>query len=78
MAENSSSVSEWKNWHIALAIGAPTVLGLAGIWYIKNRRTQSKDNGGNAKASGEQAAKGENDAKSKDEKQEEEKEMVNS
>ena len=34
MAEDVKSVSEgWPKWQIALAIGAPTVLGLAGIWY---------------------------------------------
>ena len=39
MAEKPSSVLEgWSKWQIAVAVGAPIALGLAGLWYIKRRR----------------------------------------
>jgi hypothetical protein len=45
MTSNTSSVTDsgWKSWQIALAIGAPTVLGLAGIWYLKNKSSGVND-----------------------------------
>ena len=39
MAEVGQNVSDsWPKWQIALGIGVPTVLGLAGVWYILRRR----------------------------------------
>ena len=31
--EGSSLLEGWENWQIALAVGAPVCLGLAGLWY---------------------------------------------
>ena len=31
----------WKNWQIALAVGAPVCLGLAGLWYYNRSKTES-------------------------------------
>ena len=38
MEESSKEVSSWKPWQIALAVGTPVALGIAGVWYIKSRR----------------------------------------
>ena len=32
----------WKNWQIALAVGAPIALGVAGIWYFKKSKPKSQ------------------------------------
>lgn len=40
MAEKYSSVVEgWTKWQVALAVGAPIALGLAGLWYYKRKRS---------------------------------------
>lgn len=31
----------WSKWQIALCVGAPIALGVAGIWYLKHRRAKS-------------------------------------
>ena len=31
----------WNKWQIALAVGAPVALGLAGIWFYKRSKKQS-------------------------------------
>ena len=31
----------WKNWQIALAVGAPVCLGLAGLWYYNRSKKES-------------------------------------
>ncbi|XP_045210423.2 mitochondrial import receptor subunit TOM70-like [Mercenaria mercenaria] len=42
---NESSIFEgWEKWQIALAVGAPVCLGLAGLWYY-NRVKNSKPSG---------------------------------
>ncbi|XP_070203159.1 mitochondrial import receptor subunit TOM70-like isoform X2 [Littorina saxatilis] len=37
----------WSKWQIALCVGAPIALGVAGIWYLKRRqgKSQTEDNG---------------------------------
>ena len=39
MAEKSgNSVTEnWPKWQIALAVGAPVAIGLAGLWYYRQK-----------------------------------------
>ena len=38
MAEKVSNVLEgWSKWQVAVAVGAPIALGLAGLWYYKRR-----------------------------------------
>lgn len=38
---DSSIFEGWNKWQIALAVGAPVCLGLAGLWYYK--RTKQSD-----------------------------------
>lgn len=36
---SESSIFEgWEKWQIALAVGAPVCLGLAGLWYYHRQR----------------------------------------
>jgi len=44
MAAEGSQVTEgWPKWQIALAVGTPVVLGVAGIWLLKrNKSSKSK------------------------------------
>ena len=39
MAAVGQNVSDsWPKWQVALGIGVPTVLGLAGVWYFMRRK----------------------------------------
>lgn len=38
-SRSESSIFEgWEKWQIALAVGAPVCLGLAGLWYYNRQR----------------------------------------
>ena len=42
MASNSSVGDEgWPKWKVALAVGAPVALGVAGVWLYKRRISSS-------------------------------------
>ena len=42
MAYDRSYVDEsWPKWKVALAVGAPVALGVAGVWLYKRRRSSS-------------------------------------
>lgn len=41
--ETSSWFEGWERWQIALAVGAPVCLGLAGLWfYNRNKKTDDQ------------------------------------
>ena len=43
MAEKVSSVLEgWTKWQIAVAVGAPVALGLAGLWYYRRGKSPTQ------------------------------------
>jgi len=44
--ETSTWFEGWEKWHVALAVGAPVCLGLAGLWFYnkaKQQEDQSED-----------------------------------
>ena len=44
MATRLHNVTEgWTKWQIALAVGAPVALGLAGLWYYKRSKSSYGD-----------------------------------
>ncbi len=41
MADKSSNVTETlPKWQIALAVGTPVAIGLAGLWYYKYKKSK--------------------------------------
>jgi len=45
----SSIFEGWEKWQIAVAVGAPICLGLAGLWYYKRSQNQSAAQEGSPK-----------------------------
>ena len=61
----SSILEGWEKWQIALAVGAPLCLGLAGLWYY-NRSNQTNENGKKTKQSKLASPEKANSSKSSD------------
>ena len=41
MADQGNVTEGWAKWQVALAVGAPVALGLAGLWYYNRKQNGS-------------------------------------
>ena len=53
MSDTKSVTEGWEKWQIALAVGAPIALGLAGLWYYNRSKYPKNSSKGGEKGDAE-------------------------